>query len=77
MQITDHKNKIIIDRRQNKRHKSRQLWKEESMEQMVNEINELIEQSKQKAKVLTEALTSKEAKAFIEEEYQGSIIPSF
>ena len=52
MQITDHKNKIIIDRRQNKRHKSRQLWKEESMEQMRNEINELIEQSKQKAKVL-------------------------
>ena len=47
------------------------------MEQMRNEINELIEQSKQKAKVLTEALTSKEAKAFIEEEYQGSIIPSF
>ena len=54
--MTDHKNKIIIDRRQNKRHKSRQLRKEESMEQMRNEINELIEQSKQKAKVLTEAL---------------------
>ncbi|MDU2198704.1 MAG: MetQ/NlpA family ABC transporter substrate-binding protein [Peptostreptococcaceae bacterium] len=31
----------------------------------------------EKVKVLTEALTSKEAKAFIEEEYQGSIIPSF
>ena len=31
----------------------------------------------EKVKVLTEALTSKEAKAFIEEKYQGSIIPSF
>lgn len=30
-----------------------------------------------KIKVLTEALTSNEAKAFIEEKYQGSIIPSF
>ena len=31
----------------------------------------------EKVKVLTEALTSKEAKEFIEEKYQGSIIPSF
>lgn len=31
----------------------------------------------EKIKVLTEALTSKEVKEFIEEKYQGSIVPSF